>query len=257
MKNRIIEFTGERQVCVREEALRELHEGEVLVRTTRTLISTGTESIVFTRNFAPGTHFDHWVKYPFFPGYLHCGIIESVGPGVTSWKAGDRVATRANHASHVIVRAEDAWAVPENVSDESAAWMGIGRITQLGVRAAEHRLGDAVVVVGLGLLGQLVVQYAALSGAREIIAVDASQARLDLLKPRIPVHRFARSVSEVLPQVREIQTLRYGMGLNSGFPAQASKQVVGPGDGTESGGLGWMLLAGVADHQGGEAGKFC
>jgi len=204
MKANVIQFTGERQVILCEEPLRPLAAGEILVRTKRTLISTGTESIVFTRNFAPGTHFDQWVSYPFRPGYLHCGVIEAVGEGVTTWKAGDRVATRGNHASHVIISATEAWAVPDNVSDEAAAWMGIGRITQIGVRAAEHRLGDAVVVIGLGLLGQLVVQYAALCGAREIIAIDSCRARLDLLQLNIPVHRLACKVGDALSEVRKI-----------------------------------------------------
>src|SRR5262249_27221228 len=69
-------------------------------------------------------------------------------------------------------------AVPEGVSDEEAAWFGMACIAQNGVRRAEHELGDAVVVVGLGLLGQLVVRYTRLLGAREVIAIDTAEPRL-------------------------------------------------------------------------------
>lgn len=58
--------------------------------------------------------------------------------------------------------------------------MGLGKITQVGVRAAQHVLGDTVVVIGLGLLGQLVVQYARLSGASEVIGIDTAPRRLEM-----------------------------------------------------------------------------
>ncbi len=152
--------------------------GELLVETTRTLISTGTESIIYTADYAPDTHWDRWAKFPFRPGYSHVGRVIQVGEGVTGWNIGDRVMTRAGHTSHAAVSAKSAVRVPEGVSDEDATWTGIGKITQVGVRAAEHALGDSVVVIGLGLLGQLVVQYVRLLGARDIIAIDTAPKRL-------------------------------------------------------------------------------
>ncbi|MDD5169092.1 MAG: hypothetical protein PHN75_09760, partial [Syntrophales bacterium] len=84
------------------------------------LMSTGTENIVFNRNFDPGTHWDNWVKYPFYPGYTSCGIVEKAGSGVATVKDGDRVAIRNGHASaHVAVEAE-CIQVPEQVSAEDA-----------------------------------------------------------------------------------------------------------------------------------------
>ena len=155
--------------------------GEILVETTRTLISTGTEGIVLTGNFAPGTHWHDWVKFPFKSvGYLHAGRVVQVGTGVEQPKIGDRVATRSNHVGLAVVKADRALAIPDGVPDEDAAWMGLGKITQVGVRAAQHVLGDTVVVIGLGLLGQLVVQYARLSGASEVIAIDTAPRRLEM-----------------------------------------------------------------------------
>jgi threonine dehydrogenase-like Zn-dependent dehydrogenase len=90
------------------------------------------------------------------------------------------VAIRANHRQYILTSPQRLYRIPDGVSDEDATWFGLGNIVQIGVRQAEHRLGDSVVVVGLGLLGQLVVQYARLLGARQIIAVDTAGKRLEM-----------------------------------------------------------------------------
>src|SRR5512133_1658843 len=98
MSRRSIVFTGHNELSVIEESLPEPGEGQVLVQTTRSLISTGTELICLGRNFSPGTHWDAWVKYPFRTGYLNAGKIIAVGAAVTSVKVGDRVASRGYHS---------------------------------------------------------------------------------------------------------------------------------------------------------------
>ena len=62
--------------------------------------------------------------------------------------------------------------IPRGVTDEDATWFGLAKIAQNGVRRAEHRLGESVAVIGLGPVGQLVVQYLRLLGARHVIAID-------------------------------------------------------------------------------------
>src|SRR4051794_15837251 len=115
MKRKSILFTGKDQVQVVDEDAPPPPPapGEIAVHTTRTLISTGTEGIVLGRKFSPGTHYDNWVKYPFRPGYSHVGRVIAVGEGVDEFRAGDRVATRGPHASHVIVKAAHAVRIPD------------------------------------------------------------------------------------------------------------------------------------------------
>ena len=186
-------------------AVAPLKASEILVRTTRTLISTGTEGIVLTGNFAPGTHWHDWVKFPFQNvGYLHAGRVVDVGADVEKWKIGDRVATRSPHAGLVVVEAERALAIAPGVSDEDAAWMGLGKITQVGVRAAQHVLGDTVVVIGLGLLGQLVVQYARLSGASEVIAIDTAPRRLEMAASHGATHTLRVPAGEAREAVFDL-----------------------------------------------------
>jgi 2-desacetyl-2-hydroxyethyl bacteriochlorophyllide A dehydrogenase len=182
MKTLEVVFTGKDRVEVRPAEVAAPGAGEVLVEATRTLISAGTEGIVLSRRFDAGTHYDAWVKYPFHPGYSLVGRVAAVGPGVEGVREGDRVGARAPHRGHALVRSERLYPIPDGVTDEDATWFGISNIVQNGVRRAEHELGDAVVVIGLGMLGQLVVQYARLLGARAVVAVDLSERRLELAR---------------------------------------------------------------------------
>src|SRR5277367_1258061 len=84
-------------------------QNQVLIRTHLSLMSTGTENIVFNRLFDPGTHWDNWVKYPFYPGYSSVGVIEEVGNGVENLRKGQRVAFRAAHRSLALESAADCF----------------------------------------------------------------------------------------------------------------------------------------------------
>lgn len=196
MQSSTIVFTGKDQVEIYKEIVREPGPNEVLIKATKTLISTGTEGIAFSRLFEPGSHWDQWVQYPFHPGYSMVGRAVAVGSNVEGIHEGQRFALREPHQEYVTISvAEDKpqkglltvptselYPVPDGVSDEEAPWVGLATIVQNGVRRADHKLGDTVVVIGLGLLGQLVVQYVRLLGARQIITVDISEQRLEMAR---------------------------------------------------------------------------
>jgi hypothetical protein len=86
MQSRNIVFIGKDEVTVSTEVVREPGPGEVLIRAKKTLISTGTEGICLSRLFEAGSHWDRWVKYPFYPGYSMVGQVAAVGsnPPATS-----------------------------------------------------------------------------------------------------------------------------------------------------------------------------
>lgn len=121
MQCRTIQFTGKDEVQVVDEAVEGASPGMLLIRTTRTLISAGTEGTVLSRRFAPGTHWDAWVNYPLCPGYCHVGRVIGVGEGVTGFDVGDRVVTRGKHASVVLEPAQRAIRIPDTVSDDDAS----------------------------------------------------------------------------------------------------------------------------------------
>ncbi len=175
-----VTLVAKQSVELRSSELPPLKPGQILIQATRSLVSTGTEMTCFNAAYDPGTHWDNWVKYPFDMGYLLAGRVAKVGDNVNDLRVGDRVTSRRPHGNFVIANAVDVVKIPDGVSDEQASWMGLGKIVHVGVRAAEHLLGDAVVIIGLGLLGQLAVQYVRLMGASQIIAIDTAPRRLEL-----------------------------------------------------------------------------
>lgn len=176
-------FTGDRQVTLEPFEVDPPAPGQILVRATRSLISSGTESIVFTRRFEPRSHWDQWVKYPFYPGYALCGVVEAVGDVDNAGRrVGERVVCRVGHASHALLPAAEAFPVPEGVSDEDACWFALGKITSMGARAARYTLGDSLLVIGAGPIGQMSVRWAHACGVERIIVVDPITERLDLAR---------------------------------------------------------------------------
>lgn len=206
MNSQTVVFSAPQTVEVHNREVSEPAAGQVLIRTEHSLISTGTETIVLSGDFAPGSHWDNWVKYPFYPGYCAVGIVEAVGEGVQKYRVGDRIAARTSHSQFALVSDNDPRAVlvPEGVLPSDVPWYGMACIAQIGVRRAAHLLGDAVVLIGAGLLGQLVTQYTRLSGAREIIVIDTAPKRLELARNHGATQTLQMGVAEAKSAVWEI-----------------------------------------------------
>lgn len=184
--------------------------GGVLVRSAYSLISTGTELMKVSEaglsmvgkarsrpdqvakvvqsvatNGVPATYrkvmgkLDSWTPL----GYSLCGVVEQVGDGIDDVSVGDVVACAGNeHALH----AELNWVpknlytrVPDGLAPRHAAFGTVGSIALQGVRRGESQLGEVALVIGLGLIGQLVVQLLAASGVR-VVGVDPDPARCEL-----------------------------------------------------------------------------
>ena len=114
-------------------------------------------------------------------GYSCAGVVEEVGEGVTDIHVRDRVACAgagyANHASVNVVPRNLVARIPDAVSFEEAAFATLGAIALQGVRRAEPGLGDRVAVLGLGLLGQITAQMLRAAGA-VVIGVDVRPDRV-------------------------------------------------------------------------------
>jgi 2-desacetyl-2-hydroxyethyl bacteriochlorophyllide A dehydrogenase len=199
-----IVFPQARSVALEEADVREPGTGEVRCRSLASLVSTGTESFCLAGTFDPDTFWEEWVQYPFAPGYSMTSRVVDVGPGVEGIRVGERVATSTPHSSAFVVPAGDCIRVPDGVSDEQACWASLACTTQLGVRRAEIQLGESAAVVGLGVLGQLVVQYLRLSGARRIIAIDTIPSRLAAAAAGGATHTMAAVVGAARQVVHEL-----------------------------------------------------
>lgn len=180
--------------------------GCVLIKTTRTLVSLGTERMLV--EFGKANLIDKARQQPdkvkqtldklktdgIMPtleavfnklgqplplGYCNVGKVVAVGKGVTEFRVGDRVASNGNHAEMVCVPKNLVAKIPDSVTDEQAAFTVIGSIGLEGVRLLKPELGETIVVVGLGLIGLIVAQLLRANGCR-VIGVEFDQAKLDL-----------------------------------------------------------------------------
>jgi polar amino acid transport system substrate-binding protein len=118
-------------------------------------------------------------------GYSAAGTIAAVGDGVTDLRVGDRVACAgvgyASHAEVLSVPKNLCVRLPDRVNFDHAAFGTVGAIALQGLRLAEPTLGESVVVIGLGLIGQLAVQLLAANGCR-VFGIDLDQQKIDLAK---------------------------------------------------------------------------
>jgi len=228
----------------------EAKAGGLLVRTVASLISPGTEklmiemgqkSLLGKARARPDLVRQAWAKArkegflsvykeamnrldePIPLGYSAAGVVREVGAGVTGFKPGDRVAVAgAGFASH----AEVVWApenlcvpIPEGVDFEEAAFAMLGAIALHGVRLAGLTLGETAVVIGLGLLGLLSVQFLAAQGCR-VIGVDLDRGKGELAKALGADLALAPGEDEVEETVANVTR---GMGADAVVIAAASK----------------------------------
>ena len=185
--------------------------GEVLVATRASLISAGTEKMLidFAQKSMLGKAKERpdlakkvldklkrdgivptarsvfaQLEQPLPLGYSAAGKVLAVGSNLQNqYSVGDDVvmagAGIANHAEVNAVPKNLVAPMPKGVTYEEASFCTLGAIALHGVRNAELTLGDRVLVMGLGLVGQLAAQLAAISGAR-VMAVDFAPDRIKL-----------------------------------------------------------------------------
>ncbi|NCC18838.1 MAG: oxidoreductase [Bacteroidia bacterium] len=110
-------------------------------------------------------------------GYSCAGEVLEVGEDVTEFKVGDKVACAgagyANHAEIVSVPVNLCVKLNKDANLKDAAYNTLGAIAMQGFRQADLRLGETVVVIGLGLLGQLACMISKASGI-QVIGIDVS-----------------------------------------------------------------------------------
>ena len=118
-----------------------------------------------------------------FPlGYSAAGTVVEIGTGVEAFRIGDRVACGgggwASHAEYIAVPSNLAVPVPEFVDSKSASTVALGAIALQGIRRAAPTFGETVIVLGLGIIGQLTARLLRAQGIR-VIGSDLQQERLD------------------------------------------------------------------------------
>jgi predicted dehydrogenase/threonine dehydrogenase-like Zn-dependent dehydrogenase len=147
-------------------------------------------------------------------GYSAAGIVSAVADDVAEFQIGDRVACAgvgfASHAEVLSVPKNLCVHLPAAVSFQSGAYGTLGAIALQGVRLAEPTLGESVVVIGLGLVGQLTVQLLKANGCR-VFGLDLDQTRVALAL-EMGADRAAVSTEE---SAKEIEAWTRGHGADA------------------------------------------
>jgi predicted dehydrogenase/threonine dehydrogenase-like Zn-dependent dehydrogenase len=182
--------------------------GHVLIRTSQTLVSAGTERMLVEFGKA------NWLEkarqqpdkvrmvldkikvdglmptveavfnkldQPLPLGYCNVGKVIEVGAGVEGLSVGDRVASNGKHAGVVCVPVNLCAKLPAGVTDEAAAFTVLGAVALQGIRLVQPTLGETVVVTGLGLIGLVTVQLLRAQGCR-VLGLDFDVEKLALAK---------------------------------------------------------------------------
>lgn len=193
---------------VTEAPVPQCSKGHLLISTTTSLISAGTERMLV--GFGKASMLDKArqqpekvkmvlekvqtdgllttydavkskLAQPLALGYCNVGIVHEVGANVDDFQVGDRVVSNGPHADMVKVPKNLCAKIPDNVSDESASFAVVASIGLQGIRLAQPTLGESFVVTGAGLIGLLTIQMLRANGCR-VLAIDFDQSKLDLAK---------------------------------------------------------------------------
>ena len=184
--------------------------GTLLIKTTRSLVSLGTERMLVEfgkSNFIEKARQQpdkvkqvldkmqaegilptleavfNKLNQPLPLGYSNVGTVVEVGTGVHRFQVGDRVASNGNHAEYVCVPENLCAKIPDNVSDEEASFTVIGSIALEGIRLCNPTFGETIVVIGLGLIGLVTAELLKANGCR-VIGYDFDQQKVEMAQSK-------------------------------------------------------------------------
>lgn len=194
MKTQAVVFVEPNRVEIREMETPDPGPGQIGIKTVYSGVSQGTERWSLTGRYG---HYDHDYSqyYPCSPGYQAAGVVDVVGDDVDRFEVGDHAFTmgthftdpdypypgpnQASHSGYLVVDADQAWKVSPSVDLAAASLFHMAGVSRHGVRLTEIGPTDFVVVIGLGMIGQMSAQAARRAGAR-VIASDLLQRRVEL-----------------------------------------------------------------------------
>src|SRR5690606_12175786 len=234
----IIQDLKNGQTILEEVPAPRVAQGQVLIQTTRTLVSLGTERMLVEfgkANFIQKARQQpdkvkqvldkvktdglkptldavfNKLGQPLPLGYCNVGKVVAVGKCVHEFAVGDRVASNGPHAEYVSVPQNLVAKIPDGVSDEEAAFTVIGAIGLQGIRLVNPTVGENVVVVGLGLIGLITAQLLQANGCH-VIGFDYDSAKVALARD---LGIDAVNPAEGTDQVKYVESATGGIGADA------------------------------------------
>lgn len=180
MDNRRIIFTTPGNVELLTESVREPADGEVLVELSVSTISSGTEraNLAGEINVTPFRECKEAV-FPRSSGYSAVGKIIQTGKNVRSLCVGDRVALIwSKHSQYLCMKEANVVKIEDDsITDSEAALCHIGAFPLAAIRKCRLEIGEAALIMGLGILGMMAVNQLRAAGAAPVIAADPVESR--------------------------------------------------------------------------------
>ena len=221
---KIIKYTAPKTLVVEQIEDPPIGDTEIRAQSILSAISHGTEMNVYRgiapffrrklnaeyRLFEDADEQDLW-SYPirssdpgvWYMGYSNVGKVVEVGKAVTDIQVGDLIYADAPHQSQIIKPAKNVIKLPETLKPEQAIFFTNLMTAYNGILDSDIKLGDTVVVLGLGVLGQMIVQMAKMSGALQVIGVDLFEKRLEAAQLNGADYVFnARTTRDLAKEVR-------------------------------------------------------
>ncbi len=184
-KNYKVVFTAPRKVELQECDMPVIGDDEFLLETIVSQISIGTELTMLEGNVSEDSYWNNGgIVYPVDAGYSNIGRIIDVGKNVSKDLIGKRFLTGRPHTKYSKVGLDwyqETMLVPDDVESDDAVFGMLAQIAMGSVRASQIRPGDACVVYGAGLIGQMVARLAKCAGSTKVFVCDVSDNRLSKL----------------------------------------------------------------------------
>jgi len=217
---KIVVFTAPRAVGFSPLEDRPLQPHQVRIHTLYSGISQGTEmtayrgiSPFFAKRFDPATRLfladgQPGFSYPLSFGYENVGRVVEVGEGVSRLALGDVVFTYMPHQTEVVIDEGSAYRLPEGVRPEDGCFIALLGVAYNAILDARILLGETVAIMGMGVIGQMLVQLCRLSGAERVIAIDLLETRLAQARQRGADITLNPSAGDVALKVRQLTANR-------------------------------------------------
>tara|TARA_E500000178_G_scaffold355940_1_gene430700 strand:+ start:4326 stop:5369 length:1044 start_codon:yes stop_codon:yes gene_type:complete len=236
ISSKYICFTKPLSVTVREELVEKPLSGELLCKARKSLISIGTELHCLKGKFQEGTNWFDWVKYPFRPGYSMVSEIIDKGSDTNGFEIGDFIATYDFHQQYFKINLNQTkrndiptglgvYKMDVGLPIEFGTFRSLACTAQNAFRRSNYQLGESVAVVGLGLLGQLLLQYCSIAGASPIVAIDPSEKRTSIAAKANHVFCISKKIESSVQQAIESND---GNGFDIVFDATGSAECLSP-----------------------------
>ncbi len=189
---------------------------QIAIRTHFSGVSIGTEFALIRNKIS-------WGPYPLCTGYQGTGVVEAVGSAIANFRVGDEVYFRCNdfmeladgdpvscvsgtHCTRVVTRPNTTHGVAHMIpgaAQDAASMFVMPAVGLHGVDMANPRMGQCVVVYGVGLIGLGVVAACAHRGCT-VIAVDISDKPLSIARKMGADHLINGSLQDVAAEVKQI-----------------------------------------------------